>query len=113
MSSIFVLLFIFLQKYLVPFLFSIGLFHFFYGLIEYFVIGKGGDEDRLEHGRQLFLKSIGWFLLALIVHLIVMAIGWFFTSNIFLDIKSPTLNSGFNLNDNEAVLQVPNVPARD
>lgn len=114
MSTTFALIYIFLQKYLVPFLFAIGLIYFLYGLIEYFIIGKGGDESRSEHGRELFLKSIAWFVLALLVFAIVAFFGWVSTVKFEPgSVTTPTMpTGGANVEDRESILEVPNAPTR-
>lgn len=114
MSTAFALVYIFLQKYLVPFLFAIGLIYFLYGLIEYFIIGKGGDEGRAEHGRELFLQSIVWFVLALIVFAVVALFG--FLSTVTFNpgsVTTPTMpTGGANVEERESILEVPNAPTR-
>ncbi|OGG41631.1 hypothetical protein A2837_00600 [Candidatus Kaiserbacteria bacterium RIFCSPHIGHO2_01_FULL_46_22] len=110
--SLFTLLMVFLTKYLVPFLFAIGLIHFLYGVIEYFIVGQGGDEERAEHGRDLFLKSIVWIVLALLVHFLVLLIGWIGTVSLRPDSDSNSPNSGITPRVNESILQVPNAPSR-
>ncbi|MCB9818643.1 hypothetical protein H6788_00470 [Candidatus Nomurabacteria bacterium] len=114
MSTAFALAYIFLQKYLVPLLFAIGLIYFIYGLIEYFIIGKGGDESRSEHGRELFLKSIAWFVLALLVYAIVAFFGWISTVSFNPgSVNTPTMpRGGANLEQRESILEVPNTPTR-
>jgi|SRR5690606_18618831 len=107
------LIYIFLDKYLVPFLFAIGLFYFVYGIIEYFIIGAGGDEERSEHGRELFLKSIAWFVLALLFYALVSMLGWL--SNLSFSpgaVNGPSGGAGVDLDRDKDVLQVPNVPSR-
>jgi|GEM_PF-1703346 len=110
--SLFTLLMVFLTKYLVPFLFAIGLIYFLYGIVEYFIIGEGGDEERAEHGRDLFLKSIVWILLALAVHFLVLLLGWIGTLSLRPDLNSPNSGSGVTPRVNEGILQVPNAPSR-
>ncbi len=111
--SVFALIYIFLQKYLVPFLFSIGLFFFVYGIIEYFIIGKGGDEGRAQKGRELFLRSIGWFVLALLVYLVVVLLGWLSSFTWSGDVITPGApTGGVNVGRDDAVLPVPDVPRR-
>lgn len=100
---------IFLQKYLVPFLFTLGLLFFFYAAIEYFIVGKGGDEERSQHGRELFLKSIGWLVLALVAHLITL--GLVFVSNLSFDL-TPDSSVGGGVRSEESILPVPNVPGQ-
>ena len=105
------MLYIFLQKYLVPFLFTIGLFYFIYGIVEYFIIGKGGDEGRMQNGRGLFLKAIAWFAIAMITHAIVLALGWISTVGSFSP-SAPRGDVDVEIRENPNVLEVPNVPTR-
>lgn len=111
--STFALIYIFLQKYLVPFLFAVGLFYFVYGAVEYFIIGKGGDEGRAQHGRELFLKSIAWFVIALLVYSLVAFFGWLSTFTLNTNVPRPGApQGGVNVEREDAVLPVPNVPTR-
>lgn len=113
MAGIPTLIYIFLQKYLVPFLFAIGLFYFIYGVIEYFIIGSGGDEERAQHGRELFLKSIGWFVLAIVAHLVVLAFGWLLVMDFSVPAGGlPSGGAGVDVERGTGVLQVPDVPTR-
>ena len=110
--AIFSLVYLFLDKYLVPFLFAIGLFYFIYGAIEYFIIGKGGDEGRAEHGREQFLKSIAWLVLAILVYTITALFGWISTFS-FNSLEGPGVpRGGVEVDREDAVLTVPNVPTR-
>jgi len=110
MQDLFGLIYIFLHKYLAPFLFVIGLLFFVYGCIEYFIIGKGGDEGRAQHGRELLLRSISWFVVAIIVYLIVASLGWL--GSFFQNPSGSGLTprAGVNVEQNERTLTVPNVP---
>ncbi len=113
LMSLFALLMIFLTKYLVPLVFAIGLIYFLYGVIEYFVIGAGGDEERAEHGRDLFLKSIVWLILALVAQTIVLLLGW--VSSLSLSLPGNTGvdgDGGITPRSNESILEVPDVPRR-
>jgi hypothetical protein len=111
--SVLAIVYLFLQKYLVPFLFAIGLFYFVYGCIEYFIIGKGGDEGRMEHGRELFLKSIAWFVLALIIYSLVAVLGWVSTLSFNMgSFDAPGVGGGARVNSDESILEVPNAPTR-
>lgn len=105
------LIYIFFDKYAVPFLFSIGLFYFLYGFIEYFIIGKGGDEERSQHGRELFLKSIAWFTLSLLVYVLFILVTWIGTFSLN-DLSGPDAGGGADVRQDERVLPVPNVPTR-
>src|SRR5690606_20213189 len=99
------------DKYLVPFLFAVGVFYLIYGIIEYFIIGAGGDEERSEHGRELFLKSIAWFVLALLVFALVALIGWISSLSFSPGgVDGPGFNAGADIDQRQGVLEVPNVP---
>lgn len=102
---------IFFDKYLIPLLFAIGLLCFIYGIIEYFIIGEGGDEERAHHGRELFLQAIGWFSTALIFFGIYSAFAWI-TQFSFDPGQPPQGGGGVDFNQNKDVLKVPNVPTR-
>lgn len=105
------LLYIFFDKYAVPFLFAIGLFYFLYGFIEYFIIGKGGDEERSQHGRELFLKSIAWFTLSILVYALFIFVTWIGTFSL-TGLSAPGAGGGADVRQDERILPVPNVPTR-
>lgn len=99
------LIYIFLSKYLVPALFVIGLLYFLYGFIKYFIISDKSS------GRELFLKAVGWFSVALLVHLLVLFLSWIGS----LSFEPPPVPVGGGASvDREpsGVLQVPNTPRR-
>lgn len=105
MSTAFSLVYVFLSKYLVPLLFAIGLMYLLYGLIKYFIINEA------DHGRELFLKSIAWFVLALIIFALVTFFGWLSTIE-FNPGNVTTPSGGVNLDERESILEVPNAPTR-
>lgn len=113
MPSLLSLIIVFLDKYLVPFLFVVGLFFFVYAVIEYVIVGGGGDEGRAEHGRELFLKSIGWFFLGILAHLLVLLLSFLSTIS-FQSFEAPiyTPSGDVNIERSDAVLEVPDVPRR-
>lgn len=108
MATALALIYVFLQKYLVPLFFAIGLMYLLYGIIEYYI------TDRQDHGRDLFLNSIVWFVLALTVFALVAMLGW--VSTISFNPGSVTTPSmptgGANVEQRESVLEVPNAPTR-
>ena len=110
MSDIFGLIYIFLHQYLAPFLFVIGLLFFVYGCIEYFIIGLGGDEERAQHGRELLLRSISWFVVAIAIYLIVASFGWFGSFLKDTSGSGLTPRAGVNLERDQGTLTVPNAP---
>lgn len=107
------LLYIFLQKYLVPLIYVIGLMNLIYGLIEYFVAGRtGGDEGRAQNGRLYLLRSLSWFFVGLVVYSVIAFFGWISSgvlNNINLNDDSSG-NAGVDYSDRTNVLEVPNVP---
>ena len=113
MTNIIGLVYIFFQKYLVPLLFVIGLMYFIYGCIEYFIIGKGGDESRAQHGRVLLLKSISWFAIALLVYLAIAFLGWigFMVVNTDLQPARTSGDADVKIDRRSGTLDVPNAPS--
>lgn len=105
------LIYIFFDKYAVPFLFAIGLFYLLYGFIEYFIIGKGGDEERSQHGRELFLKSIAWFTLSILVYALFLIVTWLGSLSL-TDISGSDSSGGVDVRQGDRILPVPNVPTR-
>ena len=72
---------------------------------------KGGDEGRMQNGRGLFLKAIAWFTIAMVAHVIVLALGWISTIGPFSP-SVPRGDAGVEIRENPNVLQVPDVPTR-
>lgn len=112
LMTTFSLIYIFFEKYAIPFVFAVGLLYFLYGCIEYFIIGKSGDEERSQHGRELFLKSIAWFTLALLLFAAVAFVGWLGTFSFTAPTYSTPPQGGVNVNQGDRLLEVPNVPTR-
>ena len=106
------LIYIFFEKYAVPAFFAIGLIYFLYGCIEYFIIGQAGDEERSQHGRELFLKSIAWFVLSMILYGIMAFIGWLSQVSFTAPTSPVTPTGGADMDQEERILPVPNVPTR-
>ncbi len=69
---------VFLQQYLVPFIFAVGLIFLIYGIIQYFILGPGEEPTR-EDGRQHFIKAFVWFLAGVLLYLVVVVLVWFVT----------------------------------
>lgn len=110
--SLTILIGVFLGKYLVPFLFAIGLFYFIYACIRYFIIGLNGDEGNAEHGRELFLKSAAWFVIGIAVQCVVIVFGWISAFDFSLPTGMPNGGAGAEVRQEQNVLEVPNVPTR-
>jgi len=103
-------LFLFLKNYLVTFIYAIGLIYFIYGFIEYFLIGKHGDEERMQNGREILLKACAWFFLGLIIYGVIAAAQWLSAG------FAAKVDSGGDIQiehqKNDSYLPVPNVPRR-
>ena len=111
MPEIFGLIYIFLHQYLAPFLFVIGLLFFVYGCIEYFIIGLGGDEGRAQHGKELLLRSISWFVIAIFVYLAIVFLGYIGTlAKETTNSLRPDGGAGVELRRESKSLGVPNAP---
>ncbi|PIR85906.1 hypothetical protein COU14_01945 [Candidatus Kaiserbacteria bacterium CG10_big_fil_rev_8_21_14_0_10_44_10] len=108
MSTAFELVYVFLDKYIIPVFFAFGLVYLVYGIIEYYI------TDRQDHGRDLFFKSVAWFVLALLVYAIVAFFGWISTVSFSPgSVNTPTMPSGgANVEQRESILEVPNTPTR-
>ncbi|MEZ4200640.1 MAG: hypothetical protein R3B69_03595 [Candidatus Paceibacterota bacterium] len=106
------LMYFFLQHYLVPLLFVVGLLYFIYGIIHYFIVE--GGEHGLQIGRESFLKAISWFFVALLVYSLVAFFGWMGAHMNELSSEAPQggINGdvGGGINRSEGILGVPNVP---
>lgn len=112
MSTVFSLLLLIIGSYLVPFLFVIGLIHFIYGFIEYYIVGKGADEGRAQHGREILLKAITWLSIAILAQLVLILLTWISTLSLpDIDTETPHTNSN-GIEKKESILKVPNVPTR-
>lgn len=105
-------IFFFFEQILVPFIFAIGLIYYIYGIIEYFFIGKEGDEEKLEHGRELLLKASYYLFLSLIIYGVVLLAGW--VSNNFAAMSETVREGGGGVKveheRGKSYLPVPNLP---
>ncbi len=113
MSSFMALTYIFLQKYLVPLLFVIGLMNFVYGCIEYYGAGlSGGDEERAHKGRLYLLRSLSWFFIGLVVYSLISFFGWLGSGALRESLieEESDANFGVDLEEDRNTLGVPNVP---
>lgn len=70
---------VFIDRYLIPLLFSLTLVVFIFGVYRYFIEGGGNDEKRKE-GRTFLLYGIGGFVVMVaiwgIVNLLVDSLGF-------------------------------------
>jgi len=99
--------FLFLKNYVVTFIYAIGLIYFIYGFIEYFLIGRHGDEERMQNGREILVKSCAWFLLGLIIFGIIVGAEW-----VSDNLTAPTDGVQLEHERDSSYLKVPNVPGR-
>ena len=67
MEVSFGLIYAFFIKYLIPFIFAIGLIMLLYGSINYFIIGPG-EEPKRDEGRQQLLWAFILFLTGLLFY---------------------------------------------
>lgn len=99
---------VFIQQYVVPVLFALGIVSFFYGAIHSFVL------DVSEIGNPELVRSMAIFIIGLIVYgavagLIMMTTG--FTSSSGSD-GSSNDRRGVDVERERSVLPVPNVPGQ-
>lgn len=92
----------FVEFYLAPFIFALGLILFVYGIINYYIIGPGFEEGRREQGRQNLLWATLLFFIGLVVFLLA---SWLFDFFENLDERVDT-----DIEREEGLLKVPNVP---
>jgi hypothetical protein len=103
-------LIIFLQQYLVPFVFAIGLIYFIWGVINYFFFD--GYEGV---GREAFVKACSWLIVALLIHIA----SFLLVGLANLSLSTPTLQPGnaptgeVEVRERQSVLPVPNVPRQE
>lgn len=92
----------FVEFYISPFIFAIGFIFLFSGIVNYFIIGPGFEEDRKEKGRNALL----WATLLFSVGLAVFGL----SSWLFGFVSQIEEEGGFNTGRPTGVLPVPNVP---
>jgi hypothetical protein len=90
----------FLQQYVVPLIFAIGLIFLIYGIIEYFILGPSEEPTR-DAGRLHFIKAFVWFLGGLVVYFFVSLLIFGFTWLAQFSVETGS---------EEDLLNVPNAP---
>lgn len=110
----------FLETYLIPIVFAVGVIFFIYGFIVYFILGApSGDTDAIDRGRQHVLRACVFFFAALLAQGVVVGLYWLMTelSTAFetetrTDEQGETRAPGVEVETGEDILRVPNVPRR-
>lgn len=103
----------FIEVYVVPIVFAIGVIFFLYGGIQYFIFGApSGDTEMIEHGRHNMLNASLLFALALLVYGIVAGLSWLATSFSAPSIETDRGGGGYgaDIEREGSVLPVPNAP---
>ena len=95
------LLFAFVELYVAPAIIAVGLVFFFYGVVNYFIMGPG-DEGRREVGRQSLLWASLFFLCGLLIF------GIFSWLSSFTDRLKGDVDA--EVREESDILEVPNVP---
>ena len=95
----------FVEFYLTPFLFAVGLLLFVYGIINYFIIGPGYEEERREIGRQSLLWATFLFALGLVLYGVA---SWLFDVTQTFDDRVDV-----EVREEQGVLPIPDVPRRN
>lgn len=107
--------YILLEKYLVPVVFVIGILYYLYGVINFFILS---DTDKLEKGRRCFLAASLWFFAGLLIYGVVTLFGMTSLWLASFDEEggggaSSDRSVGVELEEESAVLPVPNAPTRN
>lgn len=105
MTAVFGFIYTLLVKYAIPFLFAIGLIHFLYGAINYFIIGPG-EEPVKEEGRIQILWAFILFSVGILIYACVAAFVW---------VGGVVSNVGQGVDSGEElrIQLVPNVPTEN
>jgi hypothetical protein len=98
--------FSFVEFYVSPLFFAIGLILLFNGIINYFIIGPNFEEGRREMGRQCFL----WATLLFLIGFVIFSLAHWFLA--FSTEMNDRLDASIDVDiiNEEDTLQVPNVP---
>lgn len=92
----------FVEYYVAPFIIAVGLIFLVYGIINYFIIGPGFEEERREMGRQNLLWATFLFFIGLVVFSVA---SWLF------DFSSTFENDAdVRIGTDTDILPVPDVP---
>lgn len=92
----------FVEFYISPFIFGIGLIFLFSGIVNYYIIGVNFEEDRREKGRQ----SLLWASLLFLIGLLIFSIShWLYSLSLQVQQEVDT-----EVEERGELLPVPNVP---
>jgi len=94
--------FAFVEFYAAPLFFALGLIWFVYGVINYYIIGPGFEEERRQVGRESLVWATVLFLIGLILFLVA---GWLLD---FTDRLDEELDA--DVQTDVDILYVPDVP---
>lgn len=98
--SAFGYLVVFLQQYIVPFIFAIALIFLVYGIIQYFILGPSEEPNR-DAGRVSFIKAFVWLLLGMALYGLV---------SLFVWLGSMSIDFTATGDNNPRLQNVPNTP---
>lgn len=96
--------FAFVELYVAPFLIALGFVQLFKGIINYFIIGPGFEEDRKEIGRHALLWAFVFFLAGLLI---------FGITHWFVGLSERWHNRDrvdVEIGEKKDLLKIPNVP---
>lgn len=92
----------FVEFYLAPIIIALGLVYFFWGIVNYFLIGPSYEEDRREIGRGALLWALFYIFVGLMIFLVVRWVTGV-SERVTDEVRVET-------GQQEDVLPVPNVP---
>ena len=96
---------VFLQQYVIPILFALGVIFFLYGFINSFMVG------RPDIGQPHMIRSVFLFGIALILYGMLAFIGMVFTYDGPSDLDRENTEFGAEVREGRSVLPTPNVPS--
>ena len=92
----------FVEFYLSPIIIAVGFVYFFWGIVNYFLVGPSYEEDRRETGRIALLWAMFYIFIGLMLFSVV---SWItsISDRITDEVQIET-------REQEDILSVPNVP---
>lgn len=93
----------FVELYLSPIIIAVGLVYFFWGVVNYFLVGPSYEEDRKEIGRKALLWAMVYIFVGIAVYGVVRWVA---------DVSERMTDEvRIESREKEDVLPVPNVPS--